>query len=688
MKHPLQQSITTLQGVGEERASDLSLLGVRTISDLLQYFPYKHEDRRIRDLTEVGHEEKVTIEGQIHSEPAVRFYGRKKSRMTVRVLVDNRYLVTCILFNRHFAKKQFTIGKTAFFTGKLDKHRMQLTVQDYSFQPKRQPDAEQDAGGIVPVYTVGEHVSTKFLHKLIEQALQKYQDHIVEILPNALIQKYKLMERRNAIKAIHLPQDMDEFKLAKRRMIYEEFFLFQLKMHALRRTKREQIEGVAHQIDTEQIQHFLSSLPYKLTNAQQNALQDITKDMTSTSAMNRLLQGDVGSGKTAVAAIALYASNTAGCQGAIMVPTEILAEQHYQSMQSFFKDTSVQIALLTGSSKAKERREILAGLQMGLIDIVIGTHALIQDTVVFSKLGLVVIDEQHRFGVEQRRKLRQKGTSPDVLFMTATPIPRTLAITAFGDMDVSVIDELPAGRKRIETYWVKPDMFDRALDFIRKELAAGRQAYFICPLIEESEKLDVQNAIDVHAQLTQALPQFKVALLHGRLHSDEKETVMREFSQNEAQLLVSTTVVEVGVNVPNATLMIVQDADRFGLSQLHQLRGRVGRGEHQSYCILIADPKSEIGMERMRIMKETSDGFELAQQDLELRGPGDFFGTKQSGLPEFVFGDMIHDYRILEIARDDAAKLVQSDAFWQEQIYPQLLEYLVHEGVLDSETLD
>ncbi|MDQ0167339.1 ATP-dependent DNA helicase RecG [Bacillus horti] len=688
VKHPLQQSITTLQGVGEERASDLSLLGVRTISDLLQYFPYKHEDRRIRDLTEVGHEEKVTIEGQIHSEPAVRFYGRKKSRMTVRVLVDNRYLVTCILFNRHFAKKQFTIGKTAFFTGKLDKHRMQLTVQDYSFQPKRQPDAEQDAGGIVPVYTVGEHVSTKFLHKLIEQALQKYQDHIVEILPNALIQKYKLMERRNAIKAIHLPQDMDEFKLAKRRMIYEEFFLFQLKMHALRRTKREQIEGVAHQIDTEQIQHFLSSLPYKLTNAQQNALQDITKDMTSTSAMNRLLQGDVGSGKTAVAAIALYASNTAGCQGAIMVPTEILAEQHYQSMQSFFKDTSVQIALLTGSSKAKERREILAGLQMGLIDIVIGTHALIQDTVVFSKLGLVVIDEQHRFGVEQRRKLRQKGTSPDVLFMTATPIPRTLAITAFGDMDVSVIDELPAGRKRIETYWVKPDMFDRALDFIRKELAAGRQAYFICPLIEESEKLDVQNAIDVHAQLTQALPQFKVALLHGRLHSDEKETVMREFSQNEAQLLVSTTVVEVGVNVPNATLMIVQDADRFGLSQLHQLRGRVGRGEHQSYCILIADPKSEIGMERMRIMKETSDGFELAQQDLELRGPGDFFGTKQSGLPEFVFGDMIHDYRILEIARDDAAKLVQSDAFWQEQIYPQLLEYLVHEGVLDSETLD
>lgn len=682
----LKQPITVLQGIGEERANDLSLLGIQTIEDLLFYFPYKHEDRRIKDLAEAAHDEKITIEGVVHSEAVLRFFGRKKSRLTVRVLVDQRYLVTAVLFNRHFAKNQFTVGKTVFLTGKLDKHRMQLTVQDYSFQRTQQ--AEQEQGGLTPVYTVGQNLSSKFLHKMIHQALIKYGQYIPEMLPGALVQKYKLMPRAQAIKTIHLPEDITEFKQAKRRMIYEEFFLFQLKMHTLRRSQREQVEGVALEIQQEQIEVFLQTLPFQLTNAQQRVLQEILADMRSSHAMNRLLQGDVGSGKTAVAAIALFGAYTAGYQGAIMVPTEILAEQHFESLVRFFEGQPIQLALLTGSTKTRERREILAGLQMGLIHIVVGTHALIQDPVVFQKLGLVIVDEQHRFGVEQRRKLRQKGFSPDVLFMTATPIPRTLAITAFGDMDVSVIDELPAGRKPIETYWVKTDMFDRVLGFIQKELTLGRQAYFICPLIEESEKLDVQNAIDVHAQLTLALPQFRIGLLHGRMRPDEKEGVMKAFARNEVQLLVSTTVVEVGVNVPNATLMIVQDADRFGLSQLHQLRGRVGRGEHQSYCILIADPKSEVGVERMRIMKETADGFELAQQDLELRGPGDFFGTKQSGLPEFKFGDMIHDYRILEIARNDAAKLVQSHAFWAEQAYIQLFQYLRDEGVLLNETLD
>lgn len=411
-------------------------------------------------------------------------------------------------------------------------------------------------------------------------------------------------------------------------------------------------------------------------------------DMASPYRMNRLLQGDVGSGKTAVAAIALYAAHLSGFQGALMVPTEILAEQHADSLYQLFEKWGLNIALLTSSVKGKRRRELLERLKEGDIDILVGTHALIQDEVEFQRLGLVITDEQHRFGVEQRKKLRSKGQDPDVLFMTATPIPRTLAITVFGEMDVSVIDEPPAGRKQIETYWVKHDMLERILAFVDKELRKGRQAYIICPLIEESDKLDVQNAIDVHSMLTEAYRgKWSIGLMHGKLASDEKDQVMRDFTSNEVQILVSTTVVEVGVNVPNATIMVIYDADRFGLSQLHQLRGRVGRGEHQSFCILMADPKSETGKERMRIMSETTDGFELSEKDLELRGPGDFFGKKQSGMPEFKVADMVHDYRALETARKDAAELVQSEAFWTEPEYKELRQTLVDSGVLGGDKL-
>lgn len=371
-----------------------------------------------------------------------------------------------------------------------------------------------------------------------------------------------------------------------------------------------------------------------------------------------------------------------------MVPTEILAEQHADSLVSLFEKWDVSVALLTSSVKGKRRKELLERLEAGEIDILVGTHALIQDEVEFKALSLVITDEQHRFGVEQRKKLRNKGQDPDVLFMTATPIPRTLAITVFGEMDVSVIDEMPAGRKQIETYWVKHDMLDRILAFVEKELKQGRQAYIICPLIEESDKLDVQNAIDVYNMLSDIFRgKWNVGLMHGKLHSDEKDQVMREFSANQCQILVSTTVVEVGVNVPNATIMVIYDADRFGLSQLHQLRGRVGRGEHQSFCILMADPKSETGKERMRIMSETNDGFELSEKDLELRGPGDFFGKKQSGMPEFKVADMVHDYRALETARQDAANLVASDAFWKEPEYGVLREQLLKSGVMDGEKL-
>jgi ATP-dependent DNA helicase RecG len=460
-------------------------------------------------------------------------------------------------------------------------------------------------------------------------------------------------------------------------------------MQALRKVQREQSKGIEHKFDYEKFEEFLHTLPFPLTKAQSRVVNEIITDMKSPFRMNRLLQGDVGSGKTVVAAIAIYAAILSGYQGALMVPTEILAEQHAESLVKMFEPFAVNVALLTSSIKGKKRRELLEKLRNNEIQLLIGTHALIQDEIHFHQLGLVITDEQHRFGVEQRRMLREKGENTDVLFMTATPIPRTLAITAFGEMDVSVIDELPAGRKAIETYWVKPTMLDRILSFIEKETSKGRQAYVICPLIEESDKLDVQNALDVHSMLTHFFQgRFQVGLMHGRLTSEEKDSVMRRFSQNEVNILVSTTVVEVGVNVPNATIMVIYDAERFGLSQLHQLRGRVGRGSEQSYCILLADPKSETGKERMKIMTETNDGFVLSERDLELRGPGDFFGKKQSGMPIFIVADMVHDYRALEVARQDAVELVSSKAFWDEKKYEGLRMHLLQSGILDGEKLD
>lgn len=684
----LAQPVTVLKGIGKERAAELANLGIQTIGDLLFYFPYRYEDQRIRDLAEAAHDERVTVLGTVHSEASLRFYGGKKSRLTVKVLID-RYLVTAVLFNRPFAKNQFHIGRKVRLTGKFDRHRLQITVDHYAFVKENQSPARHDeTQGLVPVYSAAGKVSSLFIRKLVQEAFKQYGDYIPEILPKALIQKYKLMPRKQAIKLLHAPLDYQQGKLARRRMVFEELFLFQLKLAALKKVRRENQRGQAQQIDHKRLQSFINNLPFTLTDAQRKALKEIIADLQSPFSMSRLLQGDVGSGKTVVAALSLFASFTAGFQGALMVPTEILAEQHYQYLEELFKQENMQIALLTGSTRTRERRSILAGLQMGTIDVLVGTHALIQEEVFFKQLGLIIIDEQHRFGVEQRRALRQKGLNPDVLFMTATPIPRTLAITAIGDMDVSVIDQLPVGRKPVETYWVKPDMLARVIQFIAKEVAKGRQAYFICPLIEESEKLDVQNAIDTHAMLSKALPQCKIGLIHGRLSNQEKETVMQQFATQQLDVLVATTVIEVGVNVPNASLMVIQDADRFGLAQLHQLRGRVGRGKYQSYCILIADPKTETGRERMQILKEVNSGFELAEKDLQLRGPGDFFGKKQSGLPEFRLADVVHDYRALEVARREAFQLIHHPPFWTEAEFEPLRQFLSSEGVLDAEKLD
>jgi len=684
MQQVLDSPVSNIYGVGEERAKELAGLGIHTIRDLLEYFPSRYEDYRVRDLMDVKDGERVTLAGTVYGEPSVRFYGKRKSRISVRMVI-NRVVVMAVWFNQPYIKKQIAPGKEIIVTGKWDKHKLQITVSEMT-----EVDSEraQKRGDLVPVYPLGGEITLPFLRKTIERGLQKYGKYLEEILPEELVGRYRLMPRAEAIQTVHFPENMEEGRQARRRIMFEELFLFQLKMQALRRINRQQQKGMAQQIPMEEVRAFVKSLPYPLTNAQKRVVKEILDDMQAPYSMNRLLQGDVGSGKTVVAAIALYASVKAGYQGALMVPTEILAEQHLQSLQGLLEPFGLQIALLSGSLTAKKRREVIAALQMGMIDVVVGTHALIQEDVFFRDLGLVITDEQHRFGVEQRRILRSKGMSPDVLFMTATPIPRTLAITAFGDMDVSTIDEMPAGRKPIETTWAKHEQFHQVLGQMRGELRRGRQAYVICPLIEESDKLDVQNAIDVHAQLRQFFPEYNVGLMHGRLPAKEKDEVMQSFASGDTQVLVSTTVVEVGVNVPNATFMAIYDAERFGLAQLHQLRGRVGRGAEQSYCVLIADPKSEVGKERMRIMCETNDGFELSRRDLELRGPGDFFGTKQSGLPEFKVADLLSDYKALEVARQEAAELVAEDTFWKEARFAHLRDYLQREGVLDGVVFD
>ncbi|MGO3728345.1 MAG: ATP-dependent DNA helicase RecG, partial [Enterococcus viikkiensis] len=422
---------------------------------------------------------------------------------------------------------------------------------------------------------------------------------------------------------------------------------------------------------------FTQKLPFELTDAQKRVTNEICYDLRSKKHMQRLLQGDVGSGKTVVAAIALYATMTAGFQGALMVPTEILAQQHLESLNQLFDPLEMTTALLTGSTKTKERRAILAGLQNGEIDVVIGTHALIQDDVQFAKLGLVITDEQHRFGVNQRRVLREKGLHPDVLFMTATPIPRTLAITAYGEMDVSIIDQMPAGRIPVKTSWIKPKQLEHTLDWAKQELQLGHQLYVICPLIEESEALDVKNATEIYEHLSEYYaPDYQVSLLHGKMKNAEKETIMEEFKDNQSQILVSTTVIEVGVNVPNATVMFIMDADRFGLAQLHQLRGRVGRGSDASYCILVASPKNDMGKERMKIMTETNNGFVLSEKDLELRGPGEVFGFRQSGLPQFLIADLVNDATVLEVARDEANQIWQVENWRQQPAFAPLAQVL------------
>ena len=676
-----KEPLTSIKGVGKATAEALHELGISTWEDVLFTFPTRHEDFRLKDLTLTDHNERVTVEGRIESEPTILFMG-KKSRLQVKILTG-RHLIKAVFFNQPYLKSKLIPGEIVTISGKWDKGRQVIQASTHQMGPRT------DTHDFEPVYALRGRVTQKVFRRILAQIFEQVSAQVTDPLPESVREPYRLPELYDALKAIHFPEDDTLTKNARRRFVYEELLQFQLKMQALKKFRKEASVGQTITYDSLIVDQFIGSLPYQLTGAQRRAVDEILRDLRAPFQMNRLLQGDVGSGKTVVAAIALVAAFSAGLQGALMAPTEILAEQHANSFFEWLQPFGMKVALLTGSTKAKARRMILEGLANGEIDVVIGTHALIQPDVQFKHLGVVVTDEQHRFGVEQRRVLKTKGLEPDVLFMTATPIPRTLAITAFGEMDVTILDEMPAGRKPIETYWMKEQQVPALLHRLRKELDAGRQAYVICPLIEESDKLELQNVLEIYHQLQQFYePDFQVDLMHGKLPSDEKDLVMRRFAENESHILVSTTVVEVGVNVPNATFMMIFDAERFGLAQLHQLRGRVGRGEHQSYCVLIADPKTEVGKERMQSMTETTDGFVLAEKDLELRGPGDFFGRKQSGMPEFKIADLVHDYRALQTAREDAEKLVESHYFWHSDDWRWYRERLEASGIIDGGRID
>lgn len=674
--------ITRLKGVGQATEDKLTELGIETIEQLIYTFPQRHDDFTLSDLERAEHGQKITVEGRIESPATVFFTSRGRSRLQFHLKVGP-HLIKVVFFNQHYLKDRLTAGEIVTVNGKWDRGRQTITAQKHFQGP--QTDEEQ----MEPVYRLKGKMHQKTFRKLIRQGLDATKGQLADPLPEVIRLQEELLSIDEALEQLHFPTSPEENERARHRLKYEEFFLFQLKMMAMKQKRKKPGTGTVIAYDNDRLKEMIQSLPFEMTNAQKRVVNEICRDLKSDIQMNRLLQGDVGSGKTAVAAVAMFAAITAGKQCAFMAPTEILAEQHAETLADWLEPFGIRVGFLAGSTRVKARRELLEHLATGELHVLIGTHALIQPDVVFHDLGLVITDEQHRFGVEQRRLLKEKGETPDVLFMTATPIPRTLAVTTFGEMDVSIIDELPAGRKKIETYWMKEDALLPLLKRMEVELDQGRQAYVICPLIEESDKLDVQNAVDVHQQLEQYYAErYSVGLMHGRLHSDQKDAVMREFAEGRVHVLVSTTVVEVGVNVPNATFMIIYDATRFGLSQLHQLRGRIGRGEHQSYCILLADPKNEEGRERMQSMVATTDGFLLAEKDLQLRGSGDLFGTKQSGMPDFHFGDPVNDFVLMQQVQQRATQLLENPAFWEEERYAPLRTYLHESNVLSGERID
>lgn len=645
----LNDKVEKLPKIGPKRLEALHALNIFTIRDLLHHFPFRYDDIQVKNLVELIDQDKVSLKGTILTAPVVNYYGGKKNRLSFKMAIDSS-VITVVFFNQHYLKNRLIPGETIAIYGKWEEKKQQLlgmkllgTSSDKQFEA---------------IYHANQSIKQSTLFQLIKLAFELYQDVIIEFLPSEIIEKYQLISYQQAIKDMHFPENTVHYEQARKRLIYQELFVYQLQLMFLQKQRR-MTRSTPLQYDNDLLKLYIQKIPFELTNAQKRVTNTICKDLLKPYAMNRLLQGDVGSGKTVVASIGIYATFLAGFQSALMVPTEILAMQHFDTLKALFDGFEVNIALLTSSTSTKERNALLNQLKVGELDIVIGTHALFQDDVLFSNLGLIIIDEQHRFGVNQRRLLEEKASLKNVLYMSATPIPRTLTMTLYGQMDISILDELPANRVPIKTTWVKDKEFEKVVRFIKSEIKKNKQAYVITPLIDESSESDLKNAYEMCENLSLLLgDDIAVGLLHGRMKQSEKDEVMSQFSDNNINVLVSTTVIEVGVNVPNATVMVIQDAERFGLAQLHQLRGRVGRGDQQSYCILIGNPNTEQGKLRLQIMTQSNDGFYLSEKDLEMRGSGDLFGTQQSGLPTFRIANIISDRKWLEIAREDAKDFV------------------------------
>jgi ATP-dependent DNA helicase RecG len=663
-RYTLETEVQYVKGVGTKLAQVLSKLNLYTLGDLLFHLPRRYEDRRhFRKIAHARAGEAITVSGKLVTVDNVKV---RNLTLTKAYLDDGSGVLELVWYNQPYMKD--TLNKlrnsqiVAYGVIKESPYGLQMETPEWEDLPDgADPDSLLSVNRIVPIYPLTEGIRQKRMRQIIWNAVQ-YAHLAPEILPRSVRERLGLMPIQHALQQIHFPDSEQAIDPARQRLVFEEFFLMQLGV-GMQRQRTRQERGIAMHIDADRLNEMLHRLvPFELTNAQKRVIGEIWNDMAQPHPMNRLLQGDVGSGKTIVAAAAILAAVDNQYQAAMMAPTEILAEQHYINLHRLFQPLGISVELLVGRLSNKQRQQARERIATGRGMVAVGTHALIQEGVEFARLGLAIIDEQHRFGVLQRAALRDKGVMPHVLVMTATPIPRTLTLTLYGELDVSIIDELPPGRKPVRTHWKMPEERLKVYEGVRKLIQEGRQAYVICPLIDESDKLQVRAAEAMAEHLQKdVFPDLRVGLLHGRMKPAEKEAIMDAFRAGELDILVSTTVIEVGVDVPNAAAIVIEDADRFGLAQLHQLRGRVGRSEHQSYCVLIANPKSDDGQRRMEIMTRTNNGFLIAEEDLRIRGPGEIYGTRQSGMPSFRVADLVKDMRLLEVARQEAFHLLESD---------------------------
>ena len=654
-------NVELLKGIGPKTSKILNKLDIYTIEDLVTYYPFRYDILKRTDMSKVMDGDKVILDGYLEEDAKLFRYGRN-DRMTFRFFSSNNiYNVT--IFNRGFLKSKLLVGTNITIIGKYDKKFNSIVASDLHFGLL--PNKTE----IVPIYHITPGITSKQLNEYVNMALP-FVNYIDSYIPDYLEEKYNFDTKINAIKELHNPTSTNNFKLALSRLKFEELFIFMMKMTYLKNSRKAK-DGLMRNVDYKEVEDFINNLPFTLTIDQLSSVKDIYNDLISQSRMNRLLQGDVGSGKTVISFIALYINYLSGYQGALMAPTEILANQHLINIQKIFKDYDIKVKLLTGKMKSSEKKKINEELKNGNIDILIGTHALFQDDIVYKNLGLVITDEQHRFGVNQRQSLKNKGITPDILYMSATPIPRTYALTIYGDMDVSSIKTMPSGRKKVITNLYKEENIKDVLEAMYKELLSGHQIYVVAPLIEESDKSDMENTSALEEKMNKAFgKKYTIGVLHGKMTSLEKDKVMEDFKNNKIQILVSTTVIEVGVDVKNATMIVIFDAYRFGLSALHQLRGRVGRNDLQSYCLLISDKESK----RLEVLTKTSDGFVVAEEDFKLRGSGDLFGQRQSGDMNFKLANIKNDFNVLLKAKEEAETYLKSDVDTNKIVKKMLIE--------------